>query len=173
MADNKELLLCPACGKEMKKLYIPDNNVNVDICIDGCGGIYFDNRELEKFDEAHENAEEILKEVENRHFAEVDTTKPRICPVCGATMMKQGAANGKVEIDVCAFCGGKFVDAGELQQIRNTQTEPISQKMDDLFEHIYQNKMEKISININGIPGYEKRRDFFTKLASKYIEWGE
>ena len=32
----------------MEKIFISDANINVDICLNGCGGILFDNRELEK-----------------------------------------------------------------------------------------------------------------------------
>ena len=50
MADNLELIECPACGKKMHKIYMPSAGVNLDVCVDGCGCIYFDNREFNKFD---------------------------------------------------------------------------------------------------------------------------
>ena len=59
MADNKEIIKCPACGEDMVKVLIPDLNIYVDICLNGCGGMLFDNRELEKFDEPHENIDDI------------------------------------------------------------------------------------------------------------------
>lgn len=51
MADTLKALKCPACGKDMEKVFIPNLGINLDICTDGCGGIYFDNREFERFDE--------------------------------------------------------------------------------------------------------------------------
>ena len=119
MADNTKIINCPACGKEMEKVFIKGANVNIDICTDGCGGMLFDNRELEKFDEKHENADEILKKVAGKEFTPVDESKYRICPVCGAIMVKMGAAHGGVQIDVCNVCGAKFLDHGELEKIRN------------------------------------------------------
>ena len=118
MADTKEIINCPACGKEMEKIYIKGADVNIDICTEGCGGILFDNRELEKFDEKHENADEILNKVAGKEFAEVDKKKYRVCPVCGSVMTKMGAAHGGVQIDLCSICGAKFLDHGELEKIR-------------------------------------------------------
>ena len=46
MADTLKELKCPACGKVMEKVFIPSEGINLDICTDGCGGIYFDNREF-------------------------------------------------------------------------------------------------------------------------------
>ena len=46
MADSKEILTCPACGEKMEKIFIKRANCNIDICTNGCGGIFFDNREF-------------------------------------------------------------------------------------------------------------------------------
>jgi len=40
---------CPACGNILEQMTVGD--VTVDVCQRGCGGIWFDNFELEKFDE--------------------------------------------------------------------------------------------------------------------------
>ena len=60
MADSHQTLRCPACGKEMQKVFVPSEGVNVDICVDGCGGIFFDNREFKMFDEQSENIDAII-----------------------------------------------------------------------------------------------------------------
>ena len=64
MADTKEIINCPACGKPMVKIPVPAENINIDICLDGCGGIFFDNREFKKFDEQAENIDEIIKAIQ-------------------------------------------------------------------------------------------------------------
>ena len=51
MADNKDVLTCPACGKEMEKVFIESMQKHLDVCLNGCGGMFFDNREFEKVDE--------------------------------------------------------------------------------------------------------------------------
>jgi len=119
MADNLRIITCPACGKEMKKIYIEDLEFNVDICADGCGGIYFDNREYTKFDEQHEDASLILNELKGKQFDKVNESAIRNCPFCGVKMVKNFASSKKsVQIDECYNCGGKFLDYGELEKIR-------------------------------------------------------
>ena len=62
MADNFNVLKCPACQKEMTKVFVPSEGVNIDICLDGCGGIYFDNKEYYNFDEQKEDVDIIVDE---------------------------------------------------------------------------------------------------------------
>ena len=40
MADTLKPIKCPACGNTMEKVFIPSAGINLDICTDGCGGIY-------------------------------------------------------------------------------------------------------------------------------------
>ena len=47
---------CPACEKELQQITI--ETITLDVCEGGCGGIWFDNFELEKVDEPHESAGE-------------------------------------------------------------------------------------------------------------------
>ena len=118
MAGTEKIITCPACDKEMTEVFIKDLGFNVDICLDGCGGILFDNRELEKFDEKHENADEIFEVIKDKSFERVPREEVRICSVCNTPMVKQGSGSGGVEIDVCNNCGAKFLDNGELEKIR-------------------------------------------------------
>lgn len=117
MADNKDVLTCPACGKEMEKVFIESMQKHLDVCLKGCGGMFFDNREFEKVDEQHENVDEILKLVENQTFKSVDDKEIRVCPYCGANMVKSNVFG--VLLDTCYTCGGKFLDNHELEQYRN------------------------------------------------------
>ena len=119
MADNFQTLKCPACQKEMTKVFVPSEGVNIDICLDGCGGMYFDTREFKYFDEQHENIEEILKAIEGKTFIKVNEELPRTCPVCGARMVKNySSVKKEIQIDECYACGGKFLEHGELEKIR-------------------------------------------------------
>ena len=88
MADNKDILTCPACGKEMEKVFIESMQKHLDICLNGCGGMFFDNREFEKVDEQNENIDEILSLVSGRNFQPVNDKELRACPYCGANMVK-------------------------------------------------------------------------------------
>lgn len=120
MADNRSDLKCPACQTVMKKIFMAKEGVNVDICLDGCGGIYFDNRELKYVDEQNENIDAILEEIKEKSFEPVNQENKRSCPACGARMTKNfTSAKRKIQIDECYSCGGKFLDAGELQALRD------------------------------------------------------
>ena len=122
MADSYKTLICPACGREMKKYFLSELGVNIDICTEGCGGIYFDNRELKKMDEQHEHLDEIIQEIENADFShvQVDGDAVRVCPACGANMVKNSTSvKGDIIIDECYTCGGKFFDHGELTKFRD------------------------------------------------------
>ncbi|MBQ4645960.1 MAG: zf-TFIIB domain-containing protein [Candidatus Gastranaerophilales bacterium] len=119
MADSLEIIICPACNKKMKKVFLPSKNINIDICIDGCGGIFLDNREFKRIDEQHEEIDEILALIENKTFAKVDESVARMCPSCCAVMVKNySSINHEIQIDECYACGAKFLDNGELQKIR-------------------------------------------------------
>ena len=72
----------------MKKVYMPDAGINLDVCVNGCGGIYFDNREFNKFDEQHEDIEPLVKVFEGRNYSVTDSETVRICPACGMKMVK-------------------------------------------------------------------------------------
>ncbi|MBR6127952.1 zf-TFIIB domain-containing protein [bacterium] len=141
MADTTRKIECPACGCEMQKIYIDDAEVCVDICTEGCGGIYFDNREFNKFDEANENVDAILGELEGKEFKEVDQREVRICPVCNVPMVKAGSGVKGVEIDVCYTCGAKFLDNGELEKIREGKQENLEQ-LNQLIDEMYKRDVQ-------------------------------
>lgn len=120
MSDTLDEINCPACHKPMKKIYLEGQKFNVDICLDGCGGIFLDNREIKKLDENSDDINPIIEAIKNKDFEETDETAKRICPVCGHLMVKNNASHlANVQIDECYNCGGKFFDKGELVKFRN------------------------------------------------------
>lgn len=137
MADTLKTLICPACGKEMEKVFIPAQGINLDICTQGCGGIYFDNRELDSFDEKHEDISKILEKIENKEFEKVNTTLDRHCPNCGNKMVKNySSVNKEIEIDECYNCGGKFLDNSELQKMR-AEYDTEEERSEDVLRQVY------------------------------------
>ena len=132
MADNYEFIICPACGKIMKKVYLEDQDFIVDICLDGCGGIWLDNRELAKVDEKKENITPIEEAKKNRDYIEVNTALERECPICHKPMVKNNVSvKDEITIDECYHCGGKFFDHCELEAMRN-QYESDAQRLADI-----------------------------------------
>lgn len=137
MADTLQTIICPACGKEMEKVFIPNEGINLDICTQGCGGIFFDNRELEKFDEKDEDISKILEKLAGKEFTRVSENLVRICPSCGQKMVKNHSSiHNSIEIDECYGCGGKFLDRDELIKIR-AEYDTEEERSEDVLREVY------------------------------------
>jgi Zn-finger nucleic acid-binding protein len=110
---------CPVCENLLAEKTI--ESITVDVCAGGCGGIWFDNYELEKVDNATESAGAGLLEVERAESFPVDHTVRRTCPKCDDQIMMRhfASVNKDVEVDECPGCGGVWLDAGELGRIRD------------------------------------------------------
>ncbi len=166
MADSHQTLRCPACGKEMQKVFVPSEGVNVDICVDGCGGIFFDNREFKMFDEQSENIDAIINALENKQFEKVDDSLPRYCPACGAKMAKNFSSIKKtITVDECYSCGGKFLDHGELSAIRQ-EYEDDTARTADTMRFVY----DEVGMKLNELYDKEPRKQsLMQKLFNKMI----
>lgn len=95
--------------------------VDVDVCARGCGGIWFDNFELQKFDEIHESAGEELLTIPFDPLVRVDHRKRRECPRCKDMPLRRHYYTRfrQVEVDSCPNCGGYWLDCGELGKVRH------------------------------------------------------
>ena len=111
-------MICPACRNPLSSQTVGD--ITVDVCRDGCGGIWFDHFELRKVDERHEHAGETLLDIPRRAGAPLDPQAKRHCPRCEGVIMMQHffSIKRRVVVDECAECGGLWLDAGELAEIR-------------------------------------------------------
>lgn len=109
---------CTVCGNSMKEIEVGD--IKVDVCEDGCGGIWFDRFELEKVDEPFESEGELLLDIRRDPDIRVDHEKRRNCPRCRDTIMMRHffSVRKEVEVDECPKCAGTWLDFGELGQIR-------------------------------------------------------
>ncbi|MBQ4646487.1 MAG: zf-TFIIB domain-containing protein [Candidatus Gastranaerophilales bacterium] len=162
MYDNEKIIACPACKKIMKKVYVASAGMSVDICVDGCGGIYFDRNEFKRVDEQHEDITPILNEIENKTFNEVNNDFKRECPDCGAVMTRNyTSANLSIQIDVCYRCGGTFLDNQELQKIRaefpteEARNADFAKRLYHIFGQEYEARMKD---NAQWIKESEKKR---------------
>jgi hypothetical protein len=109
---------CPACSRELTGL--TEGGVTVQACKGGCGGLWFEARELQKVDLPSEAAGEPLLHVERDPSLKVDVTKRRNCPKCDLKMMQHFfSVKQLVNIDECPECAGMWLDAGELATIRS------------------------------------------------------
>lgn len=110
---------CPACLNKLTQIDV--NGVTLDVCKNGCGGIWFDAFEFKKFDEPHEPAGEELLNVPRNPNIHVDHSQRIKCPKCkeDIVMMRHFfSVKQQVEIDECPGCSGIWLDAGELARVR-------------------------------------------------------
>jgi len=109
---------CPACFNDLTEMQV--GSLAVDVCQGGCGGIWFDAFELQRADEEQEVAGERLLNIERDERIQVDPNRKRDCPRCSGVKLKRHffSPQRRVEVDECPNCGGYWLDAGELAQIR-------------------------------------------------------
>jgi len=140
---------CPACGKYLRIKKV--DNLIVDICKGGCGGIWLDRTEYKKVDEQKESAGEELLNIEIDPDVKVNTNLKRMCPRCETIVMNRRFSSVKheVEIDKCLYCGGYWLDGGELGRIRNLfdstkdKTEATNKYLDKLVSENEEQKKQK------------------------------
>ena len=167
MADTLEIFNCPLCGNEMKKVYLNEQKMHIDICLDGCGGIFLDNREFEKIDDAHENVDEIIASIEGKVFEKVEASAQKICPVCNVPMVEIGAGKGNVRIDYCNGCGAKFLDNGELQRIRESET-TRNEKIDGIMQAMFEDNLKDVTYGLAPRVS-SSRRQVFENFITRFI----
>lgn len=137
---------CPVCQKEMAEKDF--GGVKVNVCENGCKGVWLDWFELSKLDEKNENFSNVLKGALN-HPRTNDESREKInCPKCGIPMHRHEYDSEKeVNVDECYACGGFFLDSGELKVIRDNH-------MSEEEETQYAQKL------VNNMPEYrEAERD--------------
>lgn len=137
---------CPACSSELEAVTV--ENVTVDVCRTGCGGIWLDNQELKRIDEQHETAGQALVDLKLEPTIQVDCSLPRNCATCEDQPMLRHFMSSKKEvaIDECPRCGGIWLDNNELGQIRNqfdTEAER-KQAFDKQFETAFRSDIKEM-----------------------------
>ncbi len=110
---------CPVCQQAMVEKDF--GGVKVDVCENGCKGIWFDWFELSKLDEQGEGLGEALREALNYPRENTENRGKIKCPKCGVPMHIHKYKSAKeVNVDECYSCAGFFLDSGELRSIRDS-----------------------------------------------------
>jgi len=171
---------CPACESILQEMTVGD--VVVDVCKGGCGGIWFDNFELKKFDEPHECAGEALLDIERNESLIVDHTKRLKCPKCDDIVMMRHFFSVKkgVEVDECPGCAGFWFDAGELREIRGLfkTEEERHEAAEEYFEEVFGDRLKAMKAESEEkLAGTRKIVNLFRYICpSNYIpgkqDWG-
>lgn len=137
---------CPRC---QSALYHGENqSIHLDVCQKGCGGIWFDHRELKKLDESHEADPKFLEFLDQGSRGTIDLGKLVKCPVCPDQPMKRyfWSVKRQVEVDECPKCGGMWLDAGELTHIHSLFKTEADRKQAaaQMFDEMFGPNLEKL-----------------------------
>lgn len=89
----------------------------IDFCRNGCKGLWFDHQELQCVDAEFKEFSDALNEALAAPHR-IGHHGPIRCPRCAKPMHHQSYRQSGVFVDACYICGGYFLAAGELQQIR-------------------------------------------------------
>jgi len=110
---------CPVCENSLTQLTAGE--IVVDVCKGGCGGMWFDNFELQKFSEPRQAEGEMFLQLERDTTIIVNHEARRNCPKCQELIMLRSLYSpvDQVEVDQCPGCAGMWLDAGELQSIQS------------------------------------------------------
>lgn len=137
---------CPACQNTMSEVALDE--IAVDVCDGGCGGIWFDRFELQKVDEPRESAGEKLLSVKKDPNISVDYNARRNCPKCDNIIMMRHFYSIKKEVvvDECPNCSGIWLDSGELGKIRDQYPSEAERKeaAEQYFSEIFGVQLESM-----------------------------
>jgi len=105
---------CPACKNPLREK--DAGGITLDVCYGGCGGIWFDARELEG---VNARAATTLHTIWQVPSPNAKLNEPRMCPRCPEQLLdcKWFSDLKQVEIDQCPKCNGIWLDAGEFTRI--------------------------------------------------------
>lgn len=115
---------CPACKKALRVKNAGD--MKLDVCHGGCGGIWFDQGELNR---VSITSAARLHTIWQLNPGPAKLTEPRVCPRCpDQVLARKWFSDAKqVEIDQCPACGGLWLDDGEFSGIyRETKGAQVS-----------------------------------------------
>jgi uncharacterized protein len=141
---------CPVCKSGMVEEDF--GGVKVDVCMNGCKGIWFDWGELKKLDERNEGLGEALQNA--LKYPRVNDVSRGVisCPKCNLPMHRHVYESDKdVNVDECFKCGGFFLDSGELREIRDHH-------MSEQERAAYLQRL------INNLPSYQQHKQDSEKL---------
>ena len=171
---------CPACNNLLS--HIVAGGIELDVCKNGCGGIWFDKFEFKRFDEPHEEAGVELLDIPVDESIKINHDEKRKCPKCSdATLIRHFFSVKKdVEIDTCYTCAGVWLDSGELNNVRNqfTSEEEKRAAASAMFDELFGPELERLKIEREKNAASAKRFANMVKyiLPSYYLpdkqDWG-
>jgi hypothetical protein len=129
--------------------------IHVDVCVGGCGGMWFDRLELKQLDEPHETHGEMLLDVAVDESIRVDHSARRNCPKCAEQIMMRFFYSPRrhVEVDHCPECGGHWLDVGELRTIRQQYTSDSARArhFDEMIDEVFGEDLRRMEAKRNKV----------------------
>lgn len=162
---------CPVCENEMTE--VDFGTAVVDVCKEGCKGIWFDPMELRKVRMDEEAAADALKEA-LEHPRMSDSGRGRLeCPRCRVPMHRHKFRSAReVDVDECYVCGGLYLDSGELKAIRegSLSDEEEREYFDSLVRDmpVYQEAERDLMAKKLDAEANQTRADAFSFLTGIY-----
>lgn len=117
--NRNEGYTCPACNKPLETVTICDTEL--EACLNGCGGVWFDAAELFRLDEQGEGEDDpVLQKLLSFNTPRDTENRDKItCLKCGIKMRRREHREGSgIFVDECYGCGGLWLDGGELKAVR-------------------------------------------------------
>lgn len=105
---------CPSCKKELRQKGA--GGMTLDVCHGGCGGIWFDQGELNRVSALGSASLHTIWQLKR---GPAKLTEPRMCPRCPEQILERKWFSDakQIEIDQCPICGGIWLDDGEFSRI--------------------------------------------------------
>lgn len=116
MSDTLFEIKCPSCGEVMSKYSLEGQNFMIDVCENGCGGIFLNNRETKALSDDPSSLKKIFNLLKDKSLVSVEDN-PINCPVCRSVMVKNFVKGKDFKVDECYNCGSKFFNRDELFKI--------------------------------------------------------
>lgn len=125
-------MTCPACQRELVSITVDD--LTIEVCHEGCGGLWFDSLELKRVDNPHEELGDVLAEIPANPVPDAPDRK-RVCPRCSGQKMRRHWLSG-IEVDTCPACAGTWLDGGELATLRDKGLAKTEEEERELFRSL-------------------------------------
>ena len=137
---------CPACKNALTKIII--TSVQVLACEDGCGGLWFSQRQVKMLENLKPGLGMPLLKIKRADGIKVYRRVEHICPYCKTTLLFRHFFSKEMDTEVnqCAKCGGFWVDVAGLSKLRSMTGQKKQIAMGSYFSIILHKKISSIHL---------------------------
>jgi len=137
---------CPACKNALTKIII--TSVQVLACEDGCGGLWFSQRQVKMLENLKPGLGMPLLKIKRADGIKAYRRVEHICPYCKTTLLFRHFYSKKLDTEVnqCAKCGGFWFDVAGFSKIQTMNGQQKQKAIDEYFSIIFYKKIKNIHI---------------------------